>query len=152
MALYFEGYGNLNVPSVGAEMFEQIRDKVIYPYDNSLFINLSNGLYYKIDCYESLYEKLKSDASKIGEGLYKFSFGEYPQGKLTDNENKRLLKIYNKKPFMMTGRVYNILGFNYFELEYEGKRYIKYNEEFVEVLPIEWIIYDRIKKYFLTVF
>lgn len=148
MALYFEGYGNLNVSSVGAEMFEQIRDKVIYPYDNSLFINLSKGLYYKIGCYESLYEKLKSKASKIGEGLYKFNFGEYPQGKLTDNENKRLLKIYNKKPFMMTGRVYNILGFNYFELEYEGKRYIKYNEEFVEVLPIEWIIYDRIKKIF----
>ena len=143
MALYFEGYGNLNVSSVGAEMFEQIRDKVIYPYDNSLFINLSKGLYYKIGCYESLYEKLKSDASKIGEGLYKFNFG-----KLTDNDNKRLLKIYNKKPFMMTGRVYNILGFNYFELEYEGKRYIKYNEEFVEVLPIEWIIYDRIKKIF----
>ena len=98
-----------------------------------------------------LYSTLLKFAKKIDDDIYEFYLGEYPQIRVSRELSEELSKQFNKYNsydcnLMLTGRSYLINDKYYPEYSFNNKNYIKYNDDWIQVLPIKWIINDKEKK------
>ena len=98
-----------------------------------------------------IYYSLLKSAKKIDDGIYEFYLGEYPQVRVSKEMSKALSKQFNKYNsydcnLMLTGRIYSFNDKDYPEYSFNNKNYIKYNDNWIQVLPIKWIINDKEKK------
>ena len=103
------------------------------------------GRFLKLVALTDTYYKILSRSKKIDDNLYQFYFGEYPQLKVSRELSKELDKQFNEYNsydcnLMLTGRVYTINHKIYPEYSFNNKKYIKYDNGWVQVLPIKWII------------
>ena len=135
-----------SIESVSDALDEDTSKYLIDPYSDELVVNNSNGCFFQIiDRYGS-YDLFKKNSISIDDEHSKFYLGYFPLGKLNINTNKLLFQAFSQNKFIVTGRAYKIGNRILQEFEYEGKRYVKNNDEFIEVLPIEWIIFTKTQK------
>lgn len=82
------------------------------------------------------------------DGIPEFEFGEYPQNRVDEELDNKLLHIVGTDLLKATGKVYRRMGSYdelFHEFEYEGKKYASDHMHFYEVTPIKWLVDDKNK-------